>query len=277
MPRRPKRPCGHPGCSELTDGGMCQKHKKADDKRKYEEYWHKRDREQQRIYGRMQWRRLRKMVLNEQPLCAHCRDKGKLTAANEVDHIDNNPWNMARDNLQALCKPCHSKKTRAEQGLSLFKPSFKTPSCPVVIVCGPPGAGKTTYAMEQLDDTHDEIIDLDIIKAEITGTSLYERQDEIARDTALSKRNQRLQELHDKKEGRVYFIISAAKKTDREWWQRKLSAEEIILLTVPLEICIERINNDGRRTQQVKDTHIQAAKKWWNSYLSDTYTQAGTI
>jgi hypothetical protein len=34
--------------------------------------------------------------------------------ATEVDHIDNDPTNNTRGNLQSLCKPCHSAKTMAE-------------------------------------------------------------------------------------------------------------------------------------------------------------------
>jgi 5-methylcytosine-specific restriction endonuclease McrA len=32
-------------------------------------------------------------------------------AAQSVDHIDFNPANNARDNLQALCLSCHGRKT----------------------------------------------------------------------------------------------------------------------------------------------------------------------
>ena len=28
MPRKPKRPCSHPGCPELVDGRFCKKHEK---------------------------------------------------------------------------------------------------------------------------------------------------------------------------------------------------------------------------------------------------------
>lgn len=37
MPRRPKRPCSHPGCPELTERRFCEKHAKEENKR-YEKY-----------------------------------------------------------------------------------------------------------------------------------------------------------------------------------------------------------------------------------------------
>lgn len=60
-------------------------------------------------YSSTQWRALRLMMLRRQPLCP-CG-----AAASEVHHIVDRKerpdlaFNM--DNLQALCKPCHSRET----------------------------------------------------------------------------------------------------------------------------------------------------------------------
>lgn len=63
---------------------------------------------QERGYG-AEWQRLRRFVLSNEPLCRHC----KTTPANEVDHIKplSQGGGYELDNLQPLCKPCHSKKT----------------------------------------------------------------------------------------------------------------------------------------------------------------------
>ena len=61
------------------------------------------------------WRRLRALVLTEQPLCAHCLDEGSFSPATDVDHVDNDPANNARSNLVGLCHRCHSRKTRQWQ------------------------------------------------------------------------------------------------------------------------------------------------------------------
>jgi len=62
------------------------------------------------------WRKLRAEVLADEPLCRVCASKRRITAASCVDHIDGNASNNARENLQALCSRCHSRKTAAENG-----------------------------------------------------------------------------------------------------------------------------------------------------------------
>lgn len=62
-----------------------------------------------------EWRAIRAAVLLEQPLCACCAAADRVTAATEVDHIDEDAQNNARENLQGLCKPCHSRKTATNQ------------------------------------------------------------------------------------------------------------------------------------------------------------------
>ena len=62
------------------------------------------------------WRKLRESVLNMEPLCRHCTARGLIVAASEVDHINNVASDNDPDNLQALCKSCHSRKTQADMG-----------------------------------------------------------------------------------------------------------------------------------------------------------------
>ena len=65
-----------------------------------------------RGYGR-KWQRLRKMKLARRPMCECCG-----SPANEVDHIValSRGGTNAMDNLQSLCRSCHSRKTVAEDG-----------------------------------------------------------------------------------------------------------------------------------------------------------------
>ena len=67
------------------------------------------------------WRKIRARQLMDEPLCRHCRANGRITAANEVDHIDGDSTNNPSDgsNWQSLCKPCHSSKTAREQAAKL--------------------------------------------------------------------------------------------------------------------------------------------------------------
>ena len=109
MPKRPKRPCSHPGCPKLTDGRFCAEHEKQEAVR-YEKYG--RDPAVRRRYGRA-WKKLRAHFLSLHPLCEQCKSEGRLTAAEEVHHILPlaNGGTNDEDNLMALCKSCHSKIT----------------------------------------------------------------------------------------------------------------------------------------------------------------------
>ncbi len=72
-----------------------------------------------RIYDTQRWRRLRLLHLRESPLCVHCERRGNTSAANEVDHIvaiERGGAAFDRDNLQSLCKTCHSRKTAGDDG-----------------------------------------------------------------------------------------------------------------------------------------------------------------
>jgi hypothetical protein len=57
-------------------------------------------------------------VLSRNPLCVECERQGRITPATVVDHIIPHKGNLElfwdEDNLQALCKPCHDRKTAKE-------------------------------------------------------------------------------------------------------------------------------------------------------------------
>lgn len=62
--------------------------------------------------GSSKWRAIRLIVLTED--CWTCKQCGGY--GDQVDHMDGDPMNNARSNLQTLCHACHSTKTVKEQG-----------------------------------------------------------------------------------------------------------------------------------------------------------------
>lgn len=119
MPTKPKKPCNKAGCTAVTDQSYCPRHQLEKSKQRYnKQYERQRGTASQRGYDAT-WQRLRKMVLNANPLCRSCQRDGMATPATEVDHIvpiNRGGERLDRKNLQALCKSCHSKKTVREDG-----------------------------------------------------------------------------------------------------------------------------------------------------------------
>ena len=112
MPYKPKRPCGHPGCPELTNGRFCPAHAKQD-AQEYEKY--RRDPATRKRYGRA-WKRIRDRYVAGHPLCKLCEEAGHITPTQEVHHILPLSEGGSHDesNLMALCTACHSRITLGE-------------------------------------------------------------------------------------------------------------------------------------------------------------------
>ena len=112
MPRKPARPCRHPGCCVLVSDGYCDAHRPRGDRRSEEaQSW-------RWMYQTQDWKTLRSEQLLREPWCRECAQHGIRTRATDVDHIRDHKgdWTVFIDasNLQSLCHSCHSRKTAAE-------------------------------------------------------------------------------------------------------------------------------------------------------------------
>lgn len=92
--------CRHGGCFEAVDrAGYCELHATAN----------MRPSAARRGYDR-KWRKLRDTYIAEHPVCEHCGRR----PAQDVDHIipfDKGGGRLDSNNLQALCRKCHNRKT----------------------------------------------------------------------------------------------------------------------------------------------------------------------
>lgn len=115
MPRKARKPCKHQGCPKLTDSFNCEEHQALHPSRPSAS---------SRGYN-SKWQRVSKSYLRKHPLCVMCRADGKLVTATVVDHIiphrgkSELMWNEM--NWQALCKPCHDKKTWTEDKTPMYE------------------------------------------------------------------------------------------------------------------------------------------------------------
>ena len=114
MPCRPKSICRQPGCHALTDGpGYCSKHEQQ------ASGWARSSTKSttERGYG-YAWQKKRERILaRDCGLCQPCRRQGRVTPANDVDHIVQKADGGTDDdeNLQSICHDCHKAKTIAER------------------------------------------------------------------------------------------------------------------------------------------------------------------
>lgn len=115
MPDRLRHPCNYPGCSALTHERYCAAHQQVEQKRYNQE--HPVD---DAYYQSVAWRRLRTAYARSHPYCVdpygdHKR-AGQQVPMTVVDHKvprqqgGKDTW----DNLQALCRPCHARKSIEE-------------------------------------------------------------------------------------------------------------------------------------------------------------------
>lgn len=111
--RRGMSVCATPGCPELVQGGVCRGCRAKSNAAR---------RTGKRAYGTAEWRRTRADFLAAHPYCM-CDAHAALPLiirplATEVDHIDGlgplGPRGHDWSNLQAMTKPCHSRKTASE-------------------------------------------------------------------------------------------------------------------------------------------------------------------
>ncbi len=107
MPRRPKKPCGYPGCPNLTDETYCDVHK-TQMTRQYETYG--REEQTSKRYGHA-WKEVRKRYVSKHPFCEMCFAKGIIVPVDEVHHKLPLAEGGTNDeaNLISLCKSCHAK------------------------------------------------------------------------------------------------------------------------------------------------------------------------
>jgi 5-methylcytosine-specific restriction enzyme A len=119
MPRKLPTPCAQPGCAALTTDPYCEQHRKEEHINKAKRTKEKKSkeelavaRERKRFYDSADWKRLRLWILQRNPLCVECS-----RPAREVDHIipiADGGKRLDPNNLQAMCKSCHSSKTMGE-------------------------------------------------------------------------------------------------------------------------------------------------------------------
>lgn len=116
MPLRCLTQCKSIGCRELTRLTYCPEHIHIIDDMKAErnkQYDNNRDNKYTEFYHSGAWGKVRAIVLTrDHGLCVHCYNKGIITTADMVHHIQpvraNWLLRLVLINLVSLCNSCHS-------------------------------------------------------------------------------------------------------------------------------------------------------------------------
>ena len=108
--------CNRIGCiNKSISKGFCKQHTSSSTS---SEKYKRVIREHHKLYNTTQWRRMRYNILSKNPLCARCSKYNYIEPAVDVDHIISHKGNKElfydMNNLQPLCKKCHSWKTNRE-------------------------------------------------------------------------------------------------------------------------------------------------------------------
>lgn len=129
-------------------------------------------------YGTPQWARVRRRILDRDG--HRCRILGRKCqgTADQVDHIV--PWEAGgawydEGNLRAACEPCN--KGRAAR--TKHREGWRRSSTHIVLVVGPPGAGKSTWVSEQASG-RDVVVDYDLIAEALGAHTSHGHDSEVA-------------------------------------------------------------------------------------------------
>lgn len=213
------------------------------------------------------WRRLRLKVLSRNPLCVECEKAGRVQSAEEVDHITPHRGDMGLfydiDNLQGLCKRHHSMKTaqevgRSEGGATMTPAWLPKSQKPIVLVCGAPASGKSTYVSDNAKE-NDLVVDLGLM-AEAEGKKIH-LLDTKQMNALIRKRNEILgkfmrgQTRHDK----AWVIATAGNSKHRQFWFDR--GAEIVIMDTPKDVCQRRIHVRDIPTP-LKIKQIQVVEDW---------------
>jgi 5-methylcytosine-specific restriction protein A len=204
--------------------------------------------------GTKAWQAIRQWVLQRDMYqCQACKRYG-----NHVDHVDGDSWHNPTDgsNWQTLCLSCHAGKTASENSAfgGLFPRWIPRPRVPVLVVCGPPGSGKSTWCEANANGR--PVVCLDTIAASMGYT----------RDTMagalpqlIAKRNAMLSELV--RAGRECILIATlGKSSHRRWWQEW--GAEVLVINPGADVCASRIYADPTRSDEVRRNQLRVIQNW---------------
>lgn len=170
-----------------------------------------------------------------------CRIRGPrcLGAATEADHIVDVADGGARLDLangRAACKPCNSGRSARKK----HREGWRRSATRIMLVVGPPGAGKSTYVREHAGPA-DVVVDMDVI-AEALGSRSSHGRVGGSLEAARAARNAVLREIQrGELSAPVAWIVSANPNAERQF-----PHHEVVIVDPGREEVLRRCREAGR-------------------------------
>ena len=133
----------------------------------------------------------------------------------------------------------------------------------VTLVCGPPGAGKTSYVMARAEHG-DLILDVDRLFEALSGLPAYDTPDELL-PFVMEARNAVLKRLARRHKVRHAWVVMCGANVRERQALRDLLRAEVVVLEVAADECVRRITADARR-QGRGDMWKGLVEEWWREY-----------
>ncbi|HCZ47719.1 MAG TPA: hypothetical protein DCZ11_01800, partial [Gammaproteobacteria bacterium] len=248
MPMGAGRPCTQPGCGRLTESreSRCADHAHVPFGRR---------RTGKRTYG-AQHRQVRAAVFKRDgDRCVLCGSRQDL----ELDHIDPAGPDSV-ENGRTLCGDCHATRT-ARQGHAARGGGKRRAPCQ--LVCGPPGAGKSSYVRARMR-RGELVVDFDELYQALTGLPVYDKPAAVMRYVQAARRALIACLASDHARPRSWVIATAAAGDERRRLAQQLDAA-VVVLAVPEGECVARIAADPRRAAKAEQWR-PLVRRWWDTF-----------
>ena len=150
----------------------------------------------------------------------------------------------------SLCWPCHHIR---HEGIGVI----------VTFIVGPPGSGKTTWVKQHMSPG-DLVVDMDYLYSALSFLEFRNNPDSLlpfvaeARDAVLNR-------LTRPSAIRKAWIVSSSPRIELRHQMKSKHNAEIVVLDVPEDECIRRLN-DGSRSEANVALMTEKVKEWWKVY-----------